>query len=62
MPKMEIKRLETQEQQNVNRLENIIGLVSIGLAILPALLLGSIVLIVKTVNEHSQVRPSRNAE
>ncbi|MDG2469219.1 MAG: Gldg family protein [Pirellulaceae bacterium] len=59
---MEIKRLETQEQQNVNRLENIIGLVSIGLAIFPALLLGSIVLIVKTVKEHSQVRPSRSAE
>lgn len=59
---LEIKRLETQEQKNVNRLENIIGLVSIGLAIFPALLLGSIVLIVKTVNEHSQVRPSRRAE
>ncbi|MCH2182556.1 MAG: Gldg family protein [Mariniblastus sp.] len=55
---LEIKRLETQEQQNINQLENRVGLVSIGLAILPALLLGSIVLIIKTVNEHSQTRPS----
>ena len=60
--KLEVKRLETEEQQNINRLENLIGLVSIGLAILPALLLGFIVLIVKTINEHSQTRPSRKSK
>ncbi|MCH2179904.1 MAG: Gldg family protein [Mariniblastus sp.] len=59
---LEVNRLETEEKNNVNRLENWIGFISIGLAILPALLLGTVVLIVKTINERSQVKPTRRAK
>ena len=55
----EIQRLESEEQQQINWLENWLTALSVGLAILPALILGAIVLAVRIHNERSLVTEKR---
>lgn len=57
--KIEIEELKSEEQQQVSRLENWIRYLSVGLAPLPALLLGVVVLLTRTANERSHIAPDR---
>ncbi len=58
----EIVKLEAEEQQQIRRLENLLSGLSIGLAVLPALLLGAIVLFIRTWNERSNVSERRKID
>jgi len=58
----EIVRLEAEEQQQIRRLENLLSGLSIGLAVLPALLLGAIVLFIRTWNERANVSERRRVD
>jgi ABC-2 type transport system permease protein len=57
--KIEIEELKSAEQQQVSRLENWIRYLSVGLAPLPALLLGIAVLFIRTANERKHISPDR---
>jgi ABC-2 type transport system permease protein len=60
--KLEIDRLQSEEQQRVSSLENRIRGLSVFLAPLPALLLGVIVLMVRTSNERRHISDARRAD
>jgi hypothetical protein len=55
-------RLKAQEARQVSQLENFIRLVAVGLAPLPALLLGIFVFFRRAISESSQVRPDRKVQ
>ncbi len=57
--KIEIDELKSAEQQQISQLENWIRYLSVGLAPLPALLLGIAVLFIRTTNERKHIAPDR---
>ncbi len=57
--KLEIEKLESQEQNNIRKTEGWVKMLAVSFAPLPAFLLGCIVFFWKQSNERSQVKASR---